>query len=97
MPAGAGFLLGWLVALGLADHPGDDLAQVRAALAERYRVHPVREHHLRHLPDVGDADLAGAVLGSFRLRRPCAGQVGRSSGQIVDGRVADRRASRRCR
>ena len=59
----------WRPALGLADHPGDDLAQVRAALAERHRVHPVREHHLRNLADVVDADLAGAVVGRFGLRR----------------------------
>src|SRR5438067_4121694 len=63
-------------ALALADHPRDDLAQVRATLPERHRVDPVREDHLRHLADVLHVDLLVAVVGRLRLRGPRAHEVG---------------------
>src|SRR5437773_1613505 len=60
----------------LADHPGDDLAQVRTAFAEWHGVHAMREHHLRHLADMADGDLVRAVVRGLGLGGAGAHQVG---------------------
>src|SRR5450759_3100857 len=62
--------------LGLADHPGNNLRQVRPALAERHRVHAVCEHHLGDLADLPWPHLLLAVVRGLGLRGTCAHEVG---------------------